>query len=95
MTGTLCEVILDPCQSTPCYNNGACSKTSNGGWACNCTNNCFTGQRCQTVASTCTASTCSGNGYCLNTAPCLTKCICNPGKLKKKEEKKQKLKKKL
>ena len=70
ITGTLCEITLNPCESYPCYNGGACSSV-NGTWSCNCNSTCYTGLNCNVLEPTCSKQNCSGNGVCLNTGPCI------------------------
>ncbi len=40
-----------PCAILPCFNGGACSETSMGGFVCVCLPN-FTGTRCEDIATT-------------------------------------------
>ena len=77
-TGSLCESLLDPCQSYPCWNGGACSRRSDGGYACNCSSTCFSGTNCEQPGNSCEFRNC-GTGRCLSTGPCTSRCICPDG----------------
>jgi hypothetical protein len=77
--------VPSPCANLPCFNGGACTETSAGGYFCVCLPN-FTGARCEDIIITITTTiatiaTTSGqiirvgdvcqNNPCLNAGSCI------------------------
>ena len=62
-TGVNCDVILDPCQSDPCYHGATCVKVTEG-YQCMCTPD-FLGDRCEAIKRHCVV-----DNPCLNGALC-------------------------
>ncbi|XP_013070411.2 uncharacterized protein LOC106057644 isoform X3 [Biomphalaria glabrata] len=75
-TGENCTEAFDPCQSTPCQNNGTCT-SSNANFTCSCLPG-TTGPTCETILPTCTPNSCSNSGSCENLIS-MSKCHCFQG----------------
>ncbi|KAE9551386.1 hypothetical protein FO519_005394 [Halicephalobus sp. NKZ332] len=73
-TGKDCEILIDnPCQTSPCFNNGSCLALDiQGKYECFCENN-FSGRNCEIDLSDC-KDKCQNGGHCKH-----GKCACQNG----------------
>ncbi|PVD38422.1 hypothetical protein C0Q70_01037 [Pomacea canaliculata] len=71
--GTTCENPINPCDSSPCYNNGICTRQGVN-YTCSCPSG-FTGNQCQVDSqNNCQNNTCSDISFCrdkINSADCV------------------------
>ncbi len=76
--GTLCENVINICQTlSPCQ-NGLCKNSSPADYTCVC-NTGYTGKNCEVLINSCLPNPCNNNGLCNQQAPGLYSCVCPPG----------------
>ena len=61
-SGTLCDVDIDECKSTPCQNGATCADGINS-YTCSCLAG-FTGTQCETNIDECVSGPCQNGGTC-------------------------------
>ncbi|EFN77937.1 Sushi, von Willebrand factor type A, EGF and pentraxin domain-containing protein 1 [Harpegnathos saltator] len=79
--GSKCEMFRNPCDSSPCLNEGVCKiqKYYNNSITYNCTcKNSYTGVNCEIYIDECSTNPCENGGTCVSTATDFT-CICKDG----------------
>ncbi|XP_060818726.1 sushi, von Willebrand factor type A, EGF and pentraxin domain-containing protein 1-like isoform X1 [Bombus pascuorum] len=68
--GSKCETFQNPCDSSPCLNEGICNiqgLTNNTiGYSCTCRNG-YSGSNCELYIDECTINPCRNNGTCVST----------------------------
>ncbi|GFQ71749.1 protein serrate [Trichonephila clavata] len=75
-SGTNCDIVDNPCASSPCLNQGTCSEINNT-FICTCLPG-WTGNRCQTNINECESDPCINGGTCLDLVNGY-RCLCDPG----------------
>jgi Notch-like protein len=63
-TGSLCEVQINQCASSPCINGAQCFNLVNS-YVCNCKSDYY-GTNCQLKQNNCASSPCRNNGTCFD-----------------------------
>ena len=78
-SGTKCQVSLDPCNPSPCLNNGTCLELSSNetSFQCECQHGYY-GIYCENEVDICANQKCSGNGYCTRNGS-EPVCVCYSG----------------
>jgi hypothetical protein len=78
-SGTYCEIVISPCQSQPCFNNGSCLSTYNNTYLCICLPS-YTGTFCEQY-NPCMNFQCLNGGTCVISSSALNgrTCICPVG----------------
>lgn len=79
--GSHCEHKINPCNSNPCLNGGACNHV-NHTFSCTCSEG-FTGIYCQETQDTC--DKCFNKGQCAETTDGDKICFCPKGIITKKK----------
>jgi len=81
-TGSNCQRRVDPCDSSPCLNDGRCTTTHRqSSYECSCQPG-FTGRRCESFVDWCDAE--QGHSRCQHGGTCVQngnqyECLCQPG----------------
>jgi len=78
-TGSNCQHRVNPCDSSPCLNDGRCTERSRTAFDCSCQPG-FTGRRCESFVDWCSGAA----GPCRNGATCVQRssqyqCLCPAG----------------
>ena len=76
-SGSKCEIKLDLCTVSSCYNGGTCQASLNG-FTCKCLDG-FTGAYCQNQVDHCLSKPCQNNGTCVTLYQTYY-CSCSIGK---------------
>ncbi|XP_032687514.1 sushi, von Willebrand factor type A, EGF and pentraxin domain-containing protein 1-like isoform X2 [Odontomachus brunneus] len=79
--GSKCEKFRNPCDSSPCLNEGVCKmqKQYNNSITYNCTcKNSYTGVNCEIYIDECSTNPCRNGGKCVSTENDFA-CICKDG----------------
>ena len=74
--GTLCEVNIDECFSSPCQNGATCVDGVNG-YTCNCSLG-YDGIHCENDINECASNPCLNDGLCIDGEDQFT-CTCSVG----------------
>ena len=74
-SGKICEILPDLCKSSPCRNNGTCSKVPHD-FICHCRPG-FTGVYCQVNIDECVSNPCKNGGACVDRLGAF-ECHCPP-----------------
>ncbi|KAG8326441.1 hypothetical protein J6590_041124 [Homalodisca vitripennis] len=74
--GSLCEVEVNECSSSPCLNNGRCGDEP-GGFRCICMPG-FDGEHCEINVDECQSEPCHNSGTCVDLVEGYS-CNCSPG----------------
>lgn len=77
MTGQLCEIDIDDCESQPCLNGGRCIDKLDG-FECNCSSTGYTGDVCQINIDECQSNPCENGARCVDMINDY-QCTCFPG----------------
>ncbi|XP_076312716.1 protein serrate isoform X4 [Tachypleus tridentatus] len=75
-SGVNCEVVDDPCATSPCANGGICSEI-NGTYSCTCKPG-WKGETCQQNINECETHPCHNGGTCVDLMNGYY-CLCKPG----------------
>lgn len=65
LTGHLCDVDINDCESAPCQHNGLCIDELNG-FHCNCSSTGYTGEFCQVNIDECASNPCTNGAECID-----------------------------
>ena len=66
--------VVNPCDPTPCANNGNCTSMGPFNYTCQCAPG-YTGSACEDVIDGCLEISCPNNSVCVNGSLC----VCLPG----------------
>lgn len=76
--GILCDININECESSPCFNGGTCTDLVND-FSCQCPEN-FMGKTCLEVYNACSSSPCENGATCRTNIPShVYTCICPIG----------------
>ncbi|KAL3282925.1 hypothetical protein HHI36_006083 [Cryptolaemus montrouzieri] len=81
LSGDLCEIDLNECDSNPCLNNGTCLDAVNG-YLCRCPSG-YSGIHCEIDVAVCNSTNetrCANSGICEEGPGETFTCKCLPGK---------------
>ena len=77
LEGGRCEIVVSPCASSPCSNQGICVASSDTTFECSCATG-YSGQLCEINIDDCSSSPCNNGGTCTDLVNDFM-CNCQPG----------------
>lgn len=78
-TGERCQIVVNPCSVTTCYNGANCVIQNSTSAVCICRPG-FAGIYCEQDIPECLSQPCFNGGQCSEPAPAAIKCTCPSGK---------------
>ena len=71
------NTVINPCDSSPCFNDGSCTPVGQFDFICQCVAG-YTGPTCEVnIDDCCVSATCPNNSMCVDRIDSY-ECVCNP-----------------